>query len=214
MSKKRLKRPLLKFEIEEAQANSISAAAAARYLDVNILTYKKYAKFYGIYENLLNPTGIGTSKGFAKSQSHSTKLKDIFENKHPKYPLQRLKWRMVARGLANDYCAVCGFDEERITDKSKPLLMVFKDEHGDYTPTNLAVLCYNCCFLTKDAPTVVNRVHIEDSLKNEDPRYNPNRASWADPSNAVSLMPEPENDLSEEEIRQIKEEIDRELGRI
>jgi len=214
MAKQRLRRPLLKFEIEEAQANSLSAAAAARYLDVNIATYKKYAKFYGIYENLLNPTGIGTSKGFAKSQSHSTKLKDIFENNHPNYPLQRLKWRMVARGLVSDHCIVCGFNEGRITDSRKPLLMVFKDEHGDYAPTNLVVLCYNCCFLTKDAPTVVNRVHIEDSLKNEDPRYNSDRASWIDPSNAVSLMPEPENDLSEEEIRQIKEEIDRELGRI
>ena len=105
MAKKRLNRPLLKHEIEKAQANALSANGAARYLGVDISTYKKYAQFYGIYENLLNKRGVGTPKGFAKSQAHSTKLKDIFDNKHPKYPLQRLRWRMVARGMIEDRCS-------------------------------------------------------------------------------------------------------------
>ena len=213
MAKRRLRRPLLKHEIEEAQKNSLSASAASRYLGVDIATYKKYAQFYGIYENLLNKTGIGLPKGFAKTQAHSTKLKDIFENKHPKYPLQRLRWRMVARGLIEDCCAVCGFAEERITDQAKPILMTFKEEHGDYTSTNLIILCYNCCFLTKGAPTVVNRKHIASSFKTPE-NYNQNRGQWLDPSNNASgLGLEPENDLTEEEIRKIKEEIDRELGR-
>ena len=213
MAKKRLNRPLLKHEIEKAQANSLSANGAARYLGVDITTYKKYAQFYGIYENLLNKRGVGTPKGFAKSQAHSTKLKDIFDNKHPKYPLQRLRWRMVARGMIEDRCSLCGFSEERVTDNAKPILMVFKDKHGDYSPSNLIILCYNCSFLTQGAPTVVNRQHIKDSFKNPE-RYNPNRDSWKDPSNVSSgLGLEPEDDLTEEEIRKIKEEIDRELGR-
>ena len=63
----RLNRPLLKYEIEDAQKNSISANAAARYLGVDIATYKKYAQFHGIYENLLNQRGMGVAKGYAKS---------------------------------------------------------------------------------------------------------------------------------------------------
>ena len=213
MTKKRLNRPLLKYEIEEAQKNARSANGAARYLGVDISTYKKYAKFYGIYENLLNKRGVGIAKGYAKSQKHSTKLKDIFENKHPKYPLQRLRWRMVARGLLEDKCDVCGFTEERITDQKKPILLTFKDTPADYSPNNLISLCYNCCFLTKNAPTVVNRRHIESSLAKEN-APEPKRDSWLDPSgNPSGLGLEADDDLTEEEIRKIKEEIDRELGR-
>ena len=135
-------------------------------------------------------------------------------NKHPKYPLQRLRWRMVARGMIEDRCSLCGFCEERVTDNAKPILMVFKDKHGDYSPSNLIILCYNCSFLTQGAPTVVNRQHIKDSIKNPD-RYNSDRDPWKDPSNLSSgLGLEPEDDLTEEEIQKIKEEIDRELGRI
>ena len=39
---KKLRRPLLKFEIEEAQKNSLSANQAAKYLGVDISTNKKY----------------------------------------------------------------------------------------------------------------------------------------------------------------------------
>ena len=210
---KKLRRPLLKFEIEEAQENSISANAAARYLGVDIATYKKYAQFYGIYENLLNKRGVGVAKGYAKSQPHSTKLKDIFENKHPKYPLQRLKWRMIARGLINDECSLCGFGEGRITDDKKPLLLAYKEEHGNYDPKNLIILCYNCCFLTKNAPTVINRKHIKKSLSGER-KAAPGRDQQLDPSMASSgIGLEPEGDLTDEEIKELREEIDKELGR-
>ena len=91
--------------------------------------------------------------------------------------------------------------------------MTFKNEHGDYSVNNLIILCYNCCFLTSGAPSVVNRVHIEHSFKHPE-KYNQDRDQWKDPSNTSSgLGLEPEDDLTEEEIRKIKEEIDRELGR-
>jgi hypothetical protein len=206
-----LKRPLLKFEIEEAQANALSAAGAAKYLGVCHATYKKYAVFYGIYKNLLNKRGVGVAKGYAMSQKHSTKLKDIFENKHPTYPLQRLKWRMVARGLVDDNCYQCGFKETRITDDKKPVLMVFKDEVGDYTPSNLIVLCYNCCFLTKGAPVVVNKRRIERSLTDEEPKEINNQ--WINPEKVTRLVDEPLDDLTDGEIQELKREIDRDLGR-
>lgn len=208
----RLMRPLLKHEIEEAQENSLSASQAAKYLGVAFETYKKYAQFYGIYENLLNKKGVGVAKGYAMTIAHSTKLKDIFENKHPKYPLQRLRWRMVARGLMEGCCAMCGFEEERITDGKKPILMIFKDTEGDYTPTNLVILCYNCCFLSYGAPYAVNKRSINRTVKlKEDNRTTVNK--FKDPSNSVILGKESLDDLTEAEIRELRLEIDRELGR-
>ena len=207
---RRLNRPILKHEIEEAQNQSRSAAEAARYLNVDPRTYRKYAEIYGIYQNLLNPSGFGTDKGFAKTQKHVIKLKDVFANKHPDYPLQRLKWRMIQRGIIRHECEECGFAEGRVTDGKKPLILTWRDERGDYTPTNLILLCYNCVFLTRDAPAVVNQKTIHrslvrpESIKKMDQYFDP------DPER----MPEgPEDDLGDDEIAALKREIDRELGR-
>ena len=210
MTRRRLNRPLLKYEIEEAQRHSRSAAEAARYLKVDARTYKKYAEIYGIYENLLNKSGFGTDKGFAKTQKHTVKLKDVFANQHPDYPMQRLKYRMIARGIIPDKCDCCGFDEPRFTDGKRPLILTFREDKGDYTPSNLVLLCYNCVFLTKDAPGVVNKKTIRrsltkpESIKNMDRYLSPDQARMTE---------EPEDDLNDDEVAALKREIDRELGR-
>lgn len=211
MTRRRLNRPLLKYEIEEAQRHSRSAAEASRYLGVDPRTYKKYADIYGIYGLLLNKRGFGTDKGFAKTQKHTVKLKDVFANKHPDYPMQRLKYRMIVRKIIPDLCDCCGFDEGRFTDGKKPLILTFREEKGDFTPTNLVLLCYNCVFLTKGAPSVVNKKTIKRSLtrpeslsKSMDPYLDP------DPKRMTS---EPEDDLDDDEIEALKREINKELGR-
>ena len=67
--------------------------------------------------------------------------------------------------------------------------------------------------MTKDAPTVINRKHIKKSLSGER-KAAPGRDQQLDPSMASSgIGLEPEDDLTDEEIRKLKEEIDRELGR-
>jgi len=207
---KRLARPILKFEIEEAQHASRSAAEAARYLNVDPRTYRKYAEIYGIYENLLNKAGWGTDKGFAKTQKHTIKLKDVFANKHPEYPLQRLKWRMISRGIIPEECEECGFTESRVTDGKKPLILTWRNERGDYDPTNLILLCYNCVFLTRDAPAIVNQKTIRRSLTK--PETIGRRDQYIDPERE-RVGDEPEDDLNDDEIASLKREIDRELGR-
>lgn len=205
-----LKRPLLKYEIEEAQENSKSASGAARYLNVDFSTYKKYAELYDIYEQHLNKKGTGIAKGFAVSQPHSKKLRDIFDNKHPDYPLQRLKYRMVARDMIRDRCHICGFEEERITDGRKPTLMVFKGKQGDYSPSNLTILCYNCCYLTQGAPSVVNWKHIENAMKG---KTSGSGQPETDPAlNPTGLGAPSEEDFTEEELEELRREIQRELG--
>jgi len=56
-------RPLLESEIKGIQKKARSAAEAAKLLGVSYNTYKKYAKQYGIFEDLKNPFGLGIRKG-------------------------------------------------------------------------------------------------------------------------------------------------------
>ncbi len=140
---------LLQSEIEEAQRTCKSAAEVARKLRVSYATYKKYAKMYGVFENLKNQGGKGVEKPRhmdVKYNQHS--LTDILNGKHPKYPNKYLKPRLIREGIFEEECSVCGFSERRVTDGRMPLLL----NHIDGDPTNhrlenLEFLCYNCKFL-------------------------------------------------------------------
>ena len=156
-------KPILRHKIEEAIANTVSNSAAARYLGVSSNRYKKYASIYGLYEGHNNRAGFGTSKGFAKSKK-SVPLKKIFNNEYPKYSLNRLKGRLFRRGLLEEKCYTCGFNEKRYGDDKSPLLLTFKEAFRDFTQSNLTILCYNCMFLISGSPQVAHSVHIKSSL--------------------------------------------------
>ena len=164
---RRAHRPILRAEIEEAQRNTNSNTAAARYLDVDYRQYRKYAKLYGLFEGHLNQEGVGIDKGFSK-RANSIPLKDVLANKHPNYSIARLKNRLVARKKIEEKCNLCGFDEKRITDNKIPLMINFKNGEKDFTLSNLELLCYNCMFLTTGAPSVVYRNQITKSFTDPD----------------------------------------------
>ena len=157
-------RPILRSEIEEAQRNTNSNKAAARWLNTGYLRYRKYAKLYGIFDQHMNSSGIGIDKGWSK-QPTSIPLQEILAGKHPNYSRAKLKNRLLARKKLNNECYLCKFNEARITDKQVPLMLNFKDNNThNYTLDNLELLCYNCMFLTTGAPTVVNRNRIVRSF--------------------------------------------------
>lgn len=154
-------KPITKTEIEEAQKNTISNMSAARYLNVTYARYKQYAKLYGLFEQHLNPTGIGTDKGTSK-RATSTPLRDVLAGKHPHYSLPRLKNRLIARRKLEEKCYLCGFNERRITDSKIPLVINFIDNNRyNFNLTNLNLLCYNCSFLTNGAPSVAYSERID-----------------------------------------------------
>ena len=74
-------KPLLEGEIKEAQEKARSAFEAARLLGVSYNTYKKYAKQYGIFDDLKNQAGIGIAKGFHSMQQRY-ELDDMLNGKH------------------------------------------------------------------------------------------------------------------------------------
>ena len=45
-----------------AQENTNSNMSAARWLNVSYTTYKKWAKYYGVFEQHLNQKGVGIKK--------------------------------------------------------------------------------------------------------------------------------------------------------
>mgnify|MGYP003679600670 FL=1 len=140
-------RPLMESEIKEVQTKARSAAEAARLLGVSYNTYKKYAREYGIFENLKNPHGIGIRKG-SNPHSFAHGLDDILAGKYPEYPTWKLKKRLLDNGYLEEKCANCGFEERRITDFRVPLVLDFIDgDKKNHLYTNLRMICFNCSFL-------------------------------------------------------------------
>ena len=140
--------PILEHEILEVQQKARSAMEAARLIGVSYNTYKKYAKKYGIFENLKNPDGKGIRKGYnIKKGKYS--LEDLLEGKYPDYPVYKLKGRILLNGYMLEKCNHCGFEERRITDHKVPLVLDFIDgNRKNHKYDNLQMICFNCFYLT------------------------------------------------------------------
>ena len=77
--------------IEDAISNTKSNSEAARWLEVTYNTYKKWAKYYGIFEQHKNQSGVGVKRTRINTKY---KLDDILEGKYPDYPKYQLKRRL------------------------------------------------------------------------------------------------------------------------
>ena len=142
-------KPLLESEIKEIQQKARSAMEAARMLGVSYNTYKKYAKMYGIFEDLKNPNGYGIRKGYNVKRGKYS-LEDILKGKYPDYPVYKLKNRIILNGYMEEKCNNCGFCERRITDHRVPLVLDFHDDNRkNHKWENLQFLCLNCYYLLR-----------------------------------------------------------------
>jgi len=149
-------RPLMESQIKAAQEKSKSAFEAARTLGVSYNTYKKYAKMYGVFDDLKNPYGIGIEKA-KKIKNKKYHIDDIINGKHLHYPLHKFKNKLFDSGYVPKICSSCGFSEERITDGKMPLLIDFLDGNlNNRKLDNIRALCYNCFFLLVGERNVKN----------------------------------------------------------
>lgn len=160
--------PLLESEIKRAQEKARSAAEAARLLGVSYNTYRKYAKMYGILEDLKNPNGIGIVKG-GVYKGKSASLDDILNGNRPNYPLIKLQERLIKSGYMEEKCSNCGFDERRITDYRVPITLDFLDgNRKNHRFENIRFLCYNCKFLLVGNIVGRHKDYTEEDLKRVD----------------------------------------------
>jgi len=160
-------KPILESQIKGAQAQSKSAFGAARALGVSYNTYKKYAKLYGIFEDLKNPFGVGIerTKAIRNKKYH---IDDLIAGKHIKYPLYKFKNKLFDSGYVPKVCSSCGFSEERITDGKMPLLIDFLDGNlNNRVLDNIRPLCYNCFFLLIGERNVKNW-YAENGMPDEE----------------------------------------------
>ena len=130
--------------IESAIEATRSNAEAARWLGVSYNTYKKWSKYYNLFDQNLNQSGKGVPK---KPSNFKVKIEDIFNGKHPEYPDSIFKKRLVSDGLLQEECSICGWNEERVTDNKICLSLDYVDsdiKNKDYV--NLRILCPNCYF--------------------------------------------------------------------
>ena len=153
-----LAKPLSKDQILRAMSQTLSNRAAARWLNVSYVHYKKWAKNYDAteegYENLfaqhLNQSGKGIPK-FLSNSGKEPALLDIVEGRVDisSFDPEKIKYRLVTEGYLLEECSQCGFHERRVLDYKIPLLLNFKDKNKkNYRKENIEFLCYNHYFLT------------------------------------------------------------------
>jgi hypothetical protein len=136
-------RPLLKIDIERAQASTKSAAQAARLLHLSFKTYKKYALLYNIHKT--NQRGIGIPRN---KEGMPFSLNRILAGEYPHYEHRRLKVRLVNAGILPNECAACGFKGAR-PDGRVPLILYNKDGNPkNLVLGNIELRCFNCIYLT------------------------------------------------------------------
>ena len=149
----RIKRPLMESEIRAAQSISKSENEAARKLGVAFVTYKKYAKLYGIYGLIKNPSGKGLVKAIVNEDSGKYPLSRVLNNEFPNYSTNRLRLRLLRCSRFENKCNKCGFSEKRLVDNRVPLMLNYKDGNPkNKLEVNVELICYNCYFLNVNNP--------------------------------------------------------------
>jgi hypothetical protein len=149
-------KPLTKDMVMTAMSKTQSNRAAARYLSVSFVHYKKWARLYkdetsglSLFEKHKNQSGTGIPKYLSRSSEPA--LLDIIEGRATpgSFTPEKIKTRLIAEGYLAEECCNCKMSERRVLDYKMPLLLHFKDDDKqNYKLENLELLCYNCFFLT------------------------------------------------------------------
>jgi len=131
--------------VKTAIENTNSQAQAARWIGVSFTTYKKWAKYYNLYDQHKNQEGKGIKKGWA---SFDIPLEEIFNGtrKNP-YSLAKFKRRLIDEGYMQEECYTCGHNERNLATEAICLMIDFLD--GETTNTgleNMRLLCPSCYY--------------------------------------------------------------------
>lgn len=159
MSKNKAGRPrrdLSEAVIRNAMRFTQSNFQAARYLNVTIETYRKYARLYidretgkTLYELHKNNSGKGIKRVRWNHEISIEKINQIMSSdSYRAINQQKLKARLIYEGILRMECYKCQHNEKRVIDYKQPLVLSFKDGNkNNWKIDNLEMLCYNCYFL-------------------------------------------------------------------
>jgi hypothetical protein len=141
-------------DIRYAMENTNSCAEAARFLNVTLQTYRKYAKMFidresgkSLYELHKNPPNKGMSKMSLPRHESRWAIRKILAGEANNYNGRNFKQKLIRSGLIAECCDLCGYDERRLSDGTIPLIVDFLDgDHKHYALDNVRLLCYNCFY--------------------------------------------------------------------
>ena len=134
---------LTKKMIEESIDNTKSNAEASRWLGINYLTYRKYAKIYGLFDQHLNQRGVGIKKGYGKYRKPLDEL--LSSDRKIRLTKRYLKKRLVEENWVEEECSSCSYNEIVMGKDNVALLIDFIDGDNDNTKLdNIRLLCPNC----------------------------------------------------------------------
>ncbi len=174
---------LLESQIRYAMENTWSVGEAARWLNIDLNTFKRYAKLYidsetgldlyelhkrkGFLKNIPKPKYVRKYKGKGNPNFEPAKIDDVLAGKHPSFygskHYSKLKWKLIADGMFPECCHKCGFNERRFLDNEVPIRIHFKN--GSNMPPwkidDLEFLCHNCYFLHVGNLSGTNKTFIE-----------------------------------------------------
>ncbi len=142
------RRPILESDIKQALEKSKSAREAAKRLGVSYPTYKKWARQYNLHKTPGYPiVRKNIPRGPINPHKGKYPIEEILQNKHPDFPIHRLKDKLIRSGIKKCECEQCGFKERRIADGKIPLLLNFEDGNNkNHKLENIKLFCYNCTF--------------------------------------------------------------------
>ena len=141
--------------IRYAMQNSNSNAGAALFLNVDIKTYKKYAKLYvdlsgkSLWEihKCVDKKGIPKKRYSNRDWLIKYTISDILAGKFPHLSPAYVKDRLLNCGHYPPVCSNCGFNERRVDGKI-PLVLDYVDgDRTNHREDNIRILCYNCSFM-------------------------------------------------------------------
>tara|TARA_Y100000310_G_scaffold197556_1_gene197636 strand:- start:677 stop:1189 length:513 start_codon:yes stop_codon:yes gene_type:complete len=130
--------------VEDAIRSTKSQSQAAKWIGVSYNTYKKYAKFYGLWENHINQAGVGIKKGWG---AYRISLDEILNGRKVSslYTKAFFKRRLIEEGYLQEECSICGWNESKLTDKKICLSLDYIDGNSDNKSLdNIRILCPNC----------------------------------------------------------------------
>ena len=176
---------LLESQIRYAMENTRTCQEAARWLNIDYNTFKRYAVLYIDKETGKNLFDLHRDNNASKRRANSEKIRrekaalrppssrpggrfvaypmaDIMQNKHPNYSYKDFKRRLIKENILPECCENCGYSMRRDFDYQVPLVLHFKDaDKANFKLENVRLLCYNCYFLLVGNPLGANKKVVE-----------------------------------------------------